>query len=131
MINKLELTEKITKTLKEMRSSHDNGTYHWYLGQDKDNNDWAIVLGWQDGYEENKNDDCTVDTWRICIKLAFQPSNSMLQCDYDIDWLMPYNKKTGDVYDTEYPIYPNSDIALYVHYLLRDAKNFKIIEGVC
>ena len=131
MINKLELTEKITKAIKEMRSSHDNGTYHWYLGQDKDNNDWAIVLGWQDGYEEDKNDDCTNGTWRICIKLAFQPSNSMLQCDYDIDWLMPYDKKTGDVYDTEYPIYPNSDIALYVHYLLRDAKDFKIIEEVC
>ena len=128
MINKLELIEKICKAIKEMRTSHDNGTYYWYLGQDDNNHDWAIVLGWQDGYEEDKNDDCTVDTWRICIKLAYQPSNSMLQCDYDIDWLMPYDKKTGDVYETEYPIYPNSNIALYVHYLLKDAVNFKIIE---
>ena len=47
--------------------------------------------------------------------------------DYDIDWLMPYDKKTGEVYDTEYPIYPNSNIALYVHYLLKDAKEFNII----
>lgn len=128
MINKLELIEKISKAIKEMRTSHDNGTYYWYLGQDDNNNDWAIVLGWQDGYEENKNDDCTVDTWRICIKLAFQPSNSMLQCDYNIDWLLPYNPKTGDVYEAEYSIYPNSNIALYVHYLLRDAVDFKIIE---
>lgn len=127
MINKLELIEKICKAIKEMRTSHDNGTYYWYLGQDDNNNDWAIVLGWQDGYEEDKNDDCTNDTWRICIKLAYQPSNSMLQCDYDIDWLMPYDKKTGEVYDTEYPIYPNSNIALYVHYLLKDAKEFNII----
>ena len=128
MINKLELIEKISKAIKEMRSSHDNGTYYWYLGQDDKNNDWAIVLGWQDGYEEDKNDDCTVDTWRICIKLAFQPSNSMLQCDYDIDWLLPYDPKTGDVCETEYSIYPNSNIALYVHYLLRDAVQLKIIE---
>lgn len=128
MINKLELIEKISKAIKEMRSSHDNGTYYWYLGQDDKNNDWAIVLGWQDGYEEDKNDNCTDGTWRICIKLAYQPSNSMLQCDYDIDWLMPYNPKTNEVYETEYSIYPNSDIALYVHYLLRDAVDFKIIE---
>ena len=57
MINKLELTEKISKAIKEMRSSHDNGTYYWYLGQDDNNNDWAIVLGWQDGYEEDDTDD--------------------------------------------------------------------------
>ena len=133
MINKKELTEQISKAIKKMRSSHDNGTYHWYFGQDDNNNDWAIVLGWQDGYEEDKNDDCTVDTWRICIKLAYQPLNSMLQCDYDIDWLMPYNKKNGGVYDTNYPIYPNSNVALYVHYLLKDAVNFKIIkrEDIC
>lgn len=128
MINKLELIEKICKAIKEMRTSHDNGTYYWYLGQDDNNNDWAIVLGWQDGYEEDKNDDCTNGTWRICLKLAYQPSNSMLQCDYDIDWLMPYNPKTGDVYETEYSIYPNSNIALYVHYLLKDAVKLKIIE---
>ena len=127
MINKLELIEKICKAIKEMRTSHDNGTYYWYLGQDDNNNDWAIVLGWQDGYEEDKNDDCTNGIWRICLKLAYQPSNSMLQCDYNIDWLMPYNLKTGEVYDTEYPIYPDSNIALYVHYLLKDAKDFKII----
>ena len=128
MINKLELTEKISKAIKEMRSSHDNGTYYWYLGQDDNNNDWAIVLGWQDGYEEDKNDDCTNGTWRICMKLAFQSSNSMLQCDYDIDWLLPYNPKTNEVYETEYSIYHNSNIALYVHYLLRDAVDFKIIN---
>ena len=127
MINKLELIEQICKAIKEMRTSHDNGTYYWYLGQDDNNNDWAIVLGWQDGYEEDKNDDCTNGIWRICLKLAYQPSNSMLQCDYNIDWLMPYNLKTGEVYETEYPIYPNSNIALYVHYLLKDAKDFKII----
>ena len=92
-MNKLELIEKVSKAIKEMRSSHDNGTYYWYLGQDDNNNDWAIVLGWQDGFEEDKNDDCTNGTWRMCVKLAYQPSNSMLQCDYNIDWLMPYNKK--------------------------------------
>ena len=60
--------------------------------------------------------------------MAYQPSNSLLQCDYDIDWLLPCNPKTGDIYEAEYPMYPNSNIALYVHYLLRDAIEFKIIN---
>ena len=73
---------------------------------------YAVVLAWDDEYG-------------LMGKIAFNCDD--LQCDYDIDWLMPYDKKRGEVYDTEYPIYPDSNIALYVHYLLKDAKDFKII----
>lgn len=30
------------------------------------------------------------DGWRICLKIARQTHNSIMQCDYDIDFEMPY-----------------------------------------
>ena len=33
-----------------------------------------------------------------------------LQCDYDMDWYMPINDRTGDVWDTETNFYNNEDI---------------------
>lgn len=90
-----------------MRKTHENGTYYWLLGTDDAANNWAIVLGWNDGFEANETDDCTDGTWRLCSKLAYQPKNSIMQCDYGIDWIMPYNEETGDVDDTEISIYPN------------------------
>lgn len=43
-------------------------------------------------------------------KVAYQSVNSIMQCDYDIDWLMPYNKDTGEVDDTEINIESIRDI---------------------
>ena len=122
------LTEQIFKAIEEIKNSHCMGTYYWSIGEDDKNNNWAIVLGWSNGFEEEPDDDFSKETWRLCLKLAYQPSNSLLQCDYDIDWLLPCNPKTGDIYEAEYPMYPNSNSALYVHDLLRDAIEFKIIN---
>lgn len=36
--------------------------------------------------------------YRICSKIAY--NDSALQCDYDIDFTMPYDKEAGEVYDT-------------------------------
>lgn len=68
----------------------------------QDDNDWAVVFGWTDGFEE-----ATEKSWyedgesRLCCKLGFQPDNSAMQCDYDIDWDMPYDESTGEVCDSE------------------------------
>ena len=60
-----------------------------------------IVLGWQDGYDKAEPNTPNADgTYRICAKIAYQHSNNAMQCDFDIDWYMPYNKQTGDVDDT-------------------------------
>ena len=32
-----------------------------------------------------------------------------MQCDYDVDFNQVYDKETGDVYDTEISLYPDSD----------------------
>lgn len=63
------------------------GCYHWHLDTDDSNNNCAIVLGY------NSED-------YLCAKVAYQPSNSIMQCDYDVDWIMPYDSETGEVWDT-------------------------------
>ena len=89
------------------------GCYHWkvYANTD-DNKDISIVLGWTDGFNKNDpdKDKYQDDTWRLAVKVGYQPSNSMMQCDYDIDFNLPYNPDTGDVYDDcEYCIYETTD----------------------
>ena len=49
---------------------------------------------------------CTVytrekrDEWRIYAKIGMQSFNNCMQCDFDIDFEMPYDNETGEVYDT-------------------------------
>lgn len=47
----------------------------------------AIALGWHDNGED----------WVIAYKVGRITS---LQCDFDVDFPMPYDCETGDVYDT-------------------------------
>jgi len=61
----------------------------------------AIVVGWNDGFDEAPAGTPRADgTWRICAKVAYQHANNVMQCDFDVDWTMPYDKDTGDVDDT-------------------------------
>lgn len=61
----------------------------------------CIVVGWEDGFEKAKAGTPLADgTYRICAKIAYQHANNCCQCDYGVDWLMPYDPKTGNVDDT-------------------------------
>ena len=113
-----KLIEEFIDAVEDMKKNKTNGTYHWILGEDANGNDWAIVLGWVDGFDIDENDDCMDGTYRLCAKLAYQSNNSIMQCDYDIDWLMPYDKENGEVDDTEEPIYPKTDLVVLVEWLL-------------
>lgn len=123
-MNEKNLIKEFTNAVLDMRKNHHNGTYHWLLDTDDNGNDWAIVLGWSDGFEEDPTDDCTDGTYRLCAKLAYHPHNSIMQCDYDVDWLMPYDEKTGEVYDNELSIFPNSSTYETVNWLLRCYLNY-------
>lgn len=68
----------------------------YYIIETTKINNYALVIGFDDEDE-------------LSIKLAFQPRNSLLQCDFDIDWLMPYNDETGEVWDTSITIDPRDD----------------------
>ena len=67
------------------------GTWYTDLGY-YNGNRWAIAIAWMDW--ENTNN------WQLYGKVAYQPSNSIMQCDYDIDWMMPM-ADDGEIDDTE------------------------------
>lgn len=123
-MNKETLTKKFIEAVEEMKTQKE-GTYHWTLPIDDDKNDWAIVLGYSDGFDEKEQDEFTEGTWRLCAKLAYQPNNSIMQCDYDIDWLKPYNEITGEVDDTELSIHPETELTGVVNWLWKQYKAYK------
>ena len=65
-MNKAKLVKEFANAISNMRKTHEDGTYHWYLGTDENNNYWAIVLGWLDGFEADETDDCMDGAWRLC-----------------------------------------------------------------
>ncbi|MBO5828887.1 MAG: hypothetical protein J6R59_10620 [Paludibacteraceae bacterium] len=120
------LIKEFINAVEDMKETKYNGTYHWILGRDENDNDWAIVLGWADGFEKEENDSCTDGTYRLCAKVAYQPYNSMMQCDYEIDWLMPYDEESGEVDNTEMPIYLDTDLVGLVDWLLECYSSYEI-----
>ena len=123
-MNRNQLVKEFTEAVEEMRRTHGCGTYYWYIGEDEEN-DWAIVLGWADGFEEDPNDNNLDGTWRICAKMAFQSKKSIMQCDYDVDWQMPYDEESGEVDDNEISIYPYTDLVGVVDWLLKCWETYK------
>lgn len=73
----------------------DNGVHYWKLAN-TNGNIWAIVLG-------------RTDDDYIAVKVAFQPNNSIMQCDYSVDWLLPYDKESGEVEDCEWVLYDTDE----------------------
>ena len=114
----MQIIHKLRLAVANMRRTHESGTYSWHLGQDNKGNDWAIVLGWRDGFDADEVDDCADGTYRLCTKLAYQPSNSLMQCDYDVDWMMPYDEDTGEVDVTEFVITPTTNLEAELKWLL-------------
>ena len=106
---KKNIDEYITaKELKEdvdFLVRNDCGCCRHEIGSDKDGNNWFILVGWQDGFEKVSKEDCTDgyasdETWRIATKIGYQSANNIMQCDFDVDFTMPYNEETGEVDDT-------------------------------
>ena len=71
----------------------------------------AVVVGW---IKDESDADLVSDTfsdgeWRVAAKIAFQGKNSMLQCDYEMDWYQAWWKEEGGVFDTEILLYESTD----------------------
>ena len=126
-MDKEVLIKSFKQAVMDMRKNHSNGTYHWYLHTDDNDNNWEIVLGWQNGFELDETDDCMCGTCRLCTKVAYQPNNSIMQ-DYDIDWLMLYDKETMEVYDNEVSIYPDTNLENVLDWLLECYESYKVLE---
>ena len=125
-VDKASIKSKVMKVAKDAFAAGEEKDYvgTWYvdLGQFGKNR-WAIAIAWMDW---DNNDD-----WGLYAKVAYQPRNSIMQCDYDIDWEMPYDEETGEVFDTEIEL-SQSSLSSDVDYLLRDWEEIynTIIEGI-
>ena len=87
----MELKQKFKEFL---QGAIDNEDYEstWFLVLETHNGKrWALVAAWMD-YNDT-------DDWKLYAKLAYQPTNSLMQ-EYDIDWLMPTDEN-GECDDTE------------------------------
>lgn len=93
----------------------DNDGVAWVkMGTLPDGRDLCLVFGWEDGYEfgdceYQKRDGDTV--WTLCSKLAVNIDD--LQCDYDIDWYMPYYEN-GEVYFTDMAVRKDFNLDYYL-----------------
>lgn len=83
----------------------------WFdLCTDFHRNRWAVVLGW--GEEGN-----------LRAKVAYQTGNSAMQCDYDVDWLMPFDENDGEVWNTDVAIEDAEDARSTLPWLVAEAKD--------
>ena len=84
-----KITGETVKGFVEWLKAEDCGCCHFKVG-DTENNEIDIVVGWHDFGDE----------WGIAWKIGMQSFKNAMQCDMDIDFLMPYDTESGEVYDT-------------------------------
>ena len=104
--------DRIMVEVESLREMQTGCLFYNQKTNDKKNN-WAIVFGFID------------DTNNVYGKIAYQPKNSIMQCDFDVDWIMPYSEKDG-VYDTETQIGCKDDI----EYLFKEWNKIKQIYNL-
>ena len=75
---------------------------------------WAIVVGWSRFCDEDE----------ICAKIACQPLNSLLQCDFDVDWNQLVFED-GEVKNTIEPVSLDTDVSKLVDEYMEDWKFIK------
>ena len=56
-----------------------------------DKYNYAVCIGWHD---------CGRNDWSVAWKIGRQTTNNIVQCDFDVDFDMPYSYESGDVDDT-------------------------------
>lgn len=103
-LNMKKITGKQLRHWAEWLKKEDCGCCHFKLLTDDNNDSWFILMGWSDGFDESDNGRWQDGSWKICTKIGYQSSNSIMQTDLNIDFLMPYDKETGDVDDTEWTL---------------------------
>ena len=106
-------------TAKELKEAADylastkeqGGCYRWKIcANTDDNKDIYIVLGWTKYEYNNGNTKYYDEGYNLAVKVAYQPSNSIMQSDYDIDFNLPYNLHDGEIdNDFEYLLTDTTD----------------------
>lgn len=95
-LNLPKISGKDVKSFVDWLIEIDMGCCHFHV-YDTDEMALSICVGWHD----------YGDCFRIAWKIGMQTHNNIMQCDFDVDFDMPYNRETGDVYDTLDEIIPS------------------------
>ena len=101
----MALKQITAKDFKEAVDSLNNGYTCWHkmLGRTDEGTELCFVIGWSEaGYDEDdaKQNGYYDNGYTICSKIACQSRYNGSQSDFDGDFTMPYDKETGDVWDT-------------------------------
>lgn len=101
-VNEGELSKFIREAVDGLKKTN-IGTWFKELG-----NGLYVVIGFSGGYGREKRDDVIQASddldYAICAKVAYNCDD--LQMDYDVDWSMPVDDETGDIWDSEISIEP-------------------------
>lgn len=101
-VNIGKITREVNDAIQEAVQYIDSGdsypTWHWELGRD-DEKMWCLVLGFMDGYEPNENE--FTDSYGQTLALKWGAiSNRSAMYEFDMDFEMPYDEETGEVWDS-------------------------------
>lgn len=91
------------------------GCAYFKLCNDFYRNIWVIIIGWT---EEG-----------LRAKVAYQAENSIMQYDYDVDWLMPFNASGNDIWDTDMLISDHIGAKRTLEWLMAEARSM-VNKGV-
>lgn len=88
---------------------HLDGTSFIKVATLPDGRDLCLVFGQRSDYDKGEDYQENVEgtIYTLCCKLAVNIDD--LQCDYEMDWYMPSDKRTGEIWDTENPVSDNDD----------------------
>ena len=107
--NKIK-TEAVKKAVKWLWKNRDNGGCYYFpcwvepewmedvsptdynlVPNPHAGREWCVVIGWHDvGGKDEYPELYQDDHWIIQAGIRYQNRNNGMQCDYDIDWTMPY-----------------------------------------
>ena len=104
-----KITGKTVKDHVEWLRANDCGCCRFHL-TDTENYSMYICIGWHDygeGHVEMSEDGSNPlqkwvpdpDSCRIAWKIGMETFDNAMQCDLDVDFIMPYDEN-GEVYDT-------------------------------
>lgn len=103
-VNKIasEVNDAIYEAVQYIDSGDAYPTWHWEIGHD-DEKMWCLVLGFADGFEPNDDEFTDSDGMHLALKFG-AISNRNVMYEYDMDFEMPYDAETGEVWDSEVTI---------------------------
>lgn len=102
----------------------DGGCYHWPIYYEENGQEWDVVLGWAEGYDEDPNiyyeNGCA-----ICASVRYQDADNGMQTDLNVDFLMPCYEG-GDCWNADVTVSKEEDFTYLAKELLDEGK--KMVE---